>query len=168
MPAQTGGACGSTASLAEVCRRRQIWMTRRVDFDGMDVESPTGEHLGDVDGFIVDATADGPTTWSSTPAAGSSRSISCCRSAMPALDADRAGARHRPGASASTGFRASTRMSSRSCSEADMKRFNDDTCVAITGERSFFRPTNRSQRRGSATTTAIPIGGMPRPRPRIR
>jgi hypothetical protein len=26
-----------------------------MDFDGMDVESPTGEHLGDVDGFIVDA-----------------------------------------------------------------------------------------------------------------
>jgi hypothetical protein len=30
----------------------------RIDFDGMNVESPTGEHLGDVDGFIVDA-ADG-------------------------------------------------------------------------------------------------------------
>lgn len=26
-----------------------------VDFDGMRVESPTGEHLGDVDGFIVDS-----------------------------------------------------------------------------------------------------------------
>ena len=26
-----------------------------MDFDGMDVESPTGEHLGDVDGFIVDS-----------------------------------------------------------------------------------------------------------------
>jgi hypothetical protein len=25
-----------------------------VDFDGLDVESPTGEHLGEVDGFIVD------------------------------------------------------------------------------------------------------------------
>jgi hypothetical protein len=26
-----------------------------MDFDGMNVESPTGEHLGDVDGFIVDS-----------------------------------------------------------------------------------------------------------------
>jgi hypothetical protein len=26
-----------------------------VDFEGMNVESPTGEHLGDVEGFIVDA-----------------------------------------------------------------------------------------------------------------
>jgi hypothetical protein len=26
-----------------------------VDFDGLNVESPTGEHLGDVDGFIVDS-----------------------------------------------------------------------------------------------------------------
>lgn len=26
-----------------------------VDFDGINVESPTGEHLGDVDGFIVDS-----------------------------------------------------------------------------------------------------------------
>jgi hypothetical protein len=26
-----------------------------IDFDGMDVESPSGEHLGDVDGFIVDS-----------------------------------------------------------------------------------------------------------------
>jgi hypothetical protein len=27
----------------------------RIDFDGLNVESPTGEHLGDVTGFIVDA-----------------------------------------------------------------------------------------------------------------
>jgi PRC-barrel domain len=26
-----------------------------IDFDGMDVQSPTGEHLGDVEGFIVDS-----------------------------------------------------------------------------------------------------------------
>ena len=26
----------------------------RIDFDGLNVESPTGEHLGDVEGFIVD------------------------------------------------------------------------------------------------------------------
>jgi hypothetical protein len=26
-----------------------------VDFDGLNVESPTGEHLGDIDGFIVDS-----------------------------------------------------------------------------------------------------------------
>jgi hypothetical protein len=26
-----------------------------IDFDGMDVESPTGEHLGNIDGFIVDS-----------------------------------------------------------------------------------------------------------------
>jgi hypothetical protein len=26
-----------------------------IDFDGMDVQSPTGEHLGNTDGFIVDA-----------------------------------------------------------------------------------------------------------------
>jgi len=28
----------------------------QIDFDGLNVESPTGEHLGDVDGFIVDTT----------------------------------------------------------------------------------------------------------------
>jgi hypothetical protein len=31
-----------------------------VDFDGMRVESPTGEHLGDVDGFIVDSESGRP------------------------------------------------------------------------------------------------------------
>ena len=31
-----------------------------VDFDGLNVESPTGEHLGDVDGFIVDAKSSRP------------------------------------------------------------------------------------------------------------
>jgi hypothetical protein len=31
-----------------------------VDFDGMKVESPTGEHLGDVDGFIVDSESGRP------------------------------------------------------------------------------------------------------------
>jgi PRC-barrel domain protein len=32
----------------------------QVDFDGMRVESPTGEHLGDVDGFIVDSESGRP------------------------------------------------------------------------------------------------------------
>jgi hypothetical protein len=31
-----------------------------IDFDGMNVESPTGEHLGDVDGFIVDSDSGRP------------------------------------------------------------------------------------------------------------
>jgi len=31
-----------------------------IDFDGLNVESPTGEHLGDVDGFIVDAKSSRP------------------------------------------------------------------------------------------------------------
>ena len=31
-----------------------------VDFDGLNVESPTGEHLGDVEGFIVDANSSRP------------------------------------------------------------------------------------------------------------
>jgi hypothetical protein len=31
-----------------------------VDFDGMRVESPTGEHLGDVDGFVVDSESGRP------------------------------------------------------------------------------------------------------------
>lgn len=31
-----------------------------IDFDGMNVESPTGEHLGDVDGFIVDSQSGRP------------------------------------------------------------------------------------------------------------
>ena len=31
-----------------------------VDFDGMNVQSPTGEHLGDVDGFIVDTDSGRP------------------------------------------------------------------------------------------------------------
>ena len=31
-----------------------------VDFDGMGVESPSGEHLGDVDGFIVDSDSGRP------------------------------------------------------------------------------------------------------------
>ena len=32
----------------------------RVDFDDMDVESPSGEHLGEVDGFIVDSESGRP------------------------------------------------------------------------------------------------------------
>jgi hypothetical protein len=32
----------------------------RVDFDGMKVESPTGEHLGDVEGFVVDSESGRP------------------------------------------------------------------------------------------------------------
>jgi hypothetical protein len=31
-----------------------------IDFDGMNVQSPTGEHLGDVDGFIVDTQSGRP------------------------------------------------------------------------------------------------------------
>jgi len=31
-----------------------------IDFDGLNVESPAGEHLGDVDGFIVDAKSSRP------------------------------------------------------------------------------------------------------------
>ncbi len=31
-----------------------------IDFDGLNVESPTGEHLGDVDGFIVDSSTARP------------------------------------------------------------------------------------------------------------
>lgn len=31
-----------------------------IDFDGLRVESPTGEHLGDVDGFIVDSSSSRP------------------------------------------------------------------------------------------------------------
>jgi hypothetical protein len=31
-----------------------------IDFDDLNVESPTGEHLGDVDGFIVDSTSGRP------------------------------------------------------------------------------------------------------------
>jgi hypothetical protein len=31
-----------------------------IDFDGMDVRSPTGEHLGNVDGFIVDSESGRP------------------------------------------------------------------------------------------------------------
>jgi uncharacterized protein YrrD len=31
-----------------------------VDFDGLNVESPTGEHLGDVEGFIVDTNSSRP------------------------------------------------------------------------------------------------------------
>jgi hypothetical protein len=31
-----------------------------VDFDGMAVESPTGEHLGEVDGFVVDSSSGRP------------------------------------------------------------------------------------------------------------
>ena len=31
-----------------------------IDFDGMDVQSPTGEHLGDVEGFIVDSQSGRP------------------------------------------------------------------------------------------------------------
>jgi hypothetical protein len=31
-----------------------------VDFDGLNVESPTGEHLGDIEGFIVDSSSSRP------------------------------------------------------------------------------------------------------------
>jgi hypothetical protein len=112
----------------------------RVDFDSMDIESPTGEHLGDVDGFVVDST-NGRPYYIVVDAGGWFKSKEYL---LPvghaALDGDRdvlVTTLSREHVDRFPGF---DKDQFEKLSETDIKRFNDETCVAIAGEAISYPP----------------------------
>jgi hypothetical protein len=110
----------------------------RVDFDSMDIESPTGEHLGDVDGFVVDASSGRP-YYIVVDAGGWFKSKEYL---LPvghaALDADRQVLVTSLGREHVDRFPGFDKDELEKLSEADIRRFNNDTCVAIIGEQITF------------------------------
>jgi len=110
----------------------------RVDFDSMDIESPTGEHLGDVDGFVVDATSGRP-YYIVVDAGGWFKSKEYL---LPvghaALEADRQVLVTTLGREHVDRFPGFDKDEFEKLSEADIRRFNNETCVAITGEQIIF------------------------------
>jgi hypothetical protein len=106
----------------------------RVDFDSMDIESPTGEHLGDVDGFVVDST-NGRPYYIVVDAGGWFKSKEYL---LPvghaALDSDRQVLVTTLGREHVDRFPGFDKDQFQKLSEADIKRFNDETCTAIAGE----------------------------------
>jgi hypothetical protein len=110
----------------------------RVDFDSMDIESPTGEHLGDVDGFVVDASTGRP-YYIVVDAGGWFKSKEYL---LPvghaALDSDRqvfVTTLSRQHVDRFPGF---DKDEFEKLSEEDIRRFNNDTCIAIAGETIIF------------------------------
>jgi hypothetical protein len=105
-----------------------------VDFDGLNVESPTGEHLGDIDGFIVDSKSARPYYvvvasggWFKTKhfllPVGHSR-LEADREVLVAdLNRDRI-----------EQFPGFDKDEFEKLSDADLKRFNDQTCSACSIE----------------------------------
>jgi hypothetical protein len=110
----------------------------RVDFDSMDIESPTGEHLGDVDGFVVDASSGRP-YYIVVDAGGWFKSKEYL---LPvghaALDADRQVLVTSLGREHVDRFPGFDKDAFEKLSEVDIQRFNNDTCVAIAGEAIIF------------------------------
>jgi hypothetical protein len=110
----------------------------RVDFDSMDIESPTGEHLGDVDGFVVDASSGRP-YYIVVDAGGWFKSKEYL---LPvghaALDADRQVLVTSLGREHVDRFPGFNKDEFEKLSEDDLRRFNNDTCVAIAGETIIF------------------------------
>ena len=104
----------------------------------MDIESPTGEHLGDVDGFVVDASSGRP-YYIVVDAGGWFKSKEYL---LPvghaALDADRQVLVTSLGREHVDRFPGFDKDEFEKLSEADIKRFNDDTCIAIAGETIIF------------------------------
>ena len=107
-----------------------------VDFDGMNVESPTGEHLGDVDGFIVDSETGRP-YYVAVDSGGWFKSKHFL---LPVghirFDADPDGealitSLSRDRIDKFPGF---DKKEFEKMSEADIKRLNDQTCAACTIE----------------------------------
>jgi hypothetical protein len=104
----------------------------------MDIESPTGEHLGDVDGFVVDASTGRP-YYIVVDAGGWFKSKEYL---LPvghaALDADRQVLVTSLGREHVDRFPGFDKDEFEKLGEADIKRFNDQTCAAIAGEAITF------------------------------
>jgi hypothetical protein len=110
----------------------------QIDFDGLNVESPTGEHLGDVEGFIVDTT-DARPYYVVVDAGGWFKSkefllpIGQARfdSQREALVTDLA----RDRIDAFPGF---DKAEFGKLSEEGLRDFNDQTSIAVTGGRQIY------------------------------
>jgi len=110
----------------------------RVDFDSMDIESPTGEHLGDVDGFVVDASSGRP-YYIVVDAGGWFKSKAYLLPVGHAvLDVDRQVLVTALGREHVDRFPGFDKDEFEKLPEADIKRFNDETCIAIAGEAITF------------------------------
>jgi hypothetical protein len=166
-----------------------------VDFDGMEVESPTGEHLGDVRAFIVDA-ASGRPYYVAVDAGGWFRSKEFL---LPVghvrLDTDREALVADLSRERIEKFPGFDRDVFEKMSEDELRRFNEQTCSACTiegvavvsapgglgWERSDYQAPEwwravppgpgRAAARGAATGAelwASPAPGAPRPERRER
>jgi len=106
----------------------------RVDFEGMNIESPTGENLGEVDGFVVDG-ATGRPYYLVVDAGGWFKSKQYL---LPvghvALEADRRVFVSSLGREHVDRFPGFDKDQFAKLSEADIRRFNNETCSAIAGE----------------------------------
>jgi hypothetical protein len=115
-----------------------------MEFDGMNVESPTGEHLGDVNGFIVDSDTARPYYvvvdaggWFKTrhfllPVGRARLDVADDREALVA-DLSRDRVEQFPGFDLDT---------FATLSEADVKRLNDEICIAASGATTHAYDAN--------------------------
>jgi PRC-barrel domain len=105
-----------------------------IDFDGMDVQSPTGEHLGDVEGFIVDSQSGRPYYvvvdaggWFKSKhfllPVGHARVEADAEALVTDLDRDRVNK-----------FPGFDKDEFDKLTEADLRRINDTTCAACSVE----------------------------------
>lgn len=107
-----------------------------VDFDGMHVESPTGEHLGDVEGFILDADTGRP-YYVVVDSGGWFKSkhyllpVGHVRLGVDAEGEALVTSLTRDRINKFPGF---DKGKFETMPEADLKRFNDETCAACTIE----------------------------------
>lgn len=105
-----------------------------IDFDGMNVQSPTGEHLGDVDGFIVDTDSGRPYYvvvdsggWFKSKhfllPIGHARFDTDAEALVAEVDRTRVNR-----------FPGFDKDRFQQMSEAEVKRINDDTCAVLAAE----------------------------------
>ena len=122
----------------------------------MDIESPTGEHLGDVDGFVVDASSGRP-YYIVVDAGGWFKSKEYL---LPvghaALDADRQVFVTSLGREHVDRFPGFDKDEFEKLSEADIRRFNDETCIAIAGETIIFPTAEPLSRRLGTERLSLP------------
>lgn len=105
-----------------------------VDFDGMDVESPTGEHLGEVRAFVVDAASDRP-YYVVVDSGGWFRSKEFLLPVGHArLDADREALVADLSRDRIETFPSFDRSVFQTMSDDELRRFNEETCHACTIE----------------------------------
>jgi hypothetical protein len=101
-----------------------------IDFDGLNVESPTGEHLGDVDGFVVDSNSARP-YYVVVDSGGWFKSKHYLLPVGHAtLDADREVLVADLSRDRIEKFPGFNRDEFEKLSEQDLRRFNDETCQA--------------------------------------